>query len=126
MAFKICPKCNEKCPARIRRCKKCDTVFAFKIKKNKIKSKTIENWRDLVVGDYIKVSGGPIWIGKDGLELPMGYSGIYAVVGLDKNGILACGKDKTGGFCHIWMEEEKSNDFGILKKPHKVSKINTK
>ena len=82
MAFKICPNCNEKNPARIRRCKKCDSVFAFKVKSKSSKNSVakVSNWKELVAGDYIKASGGPVFIGKDGVELPMGYSGIFSVI----------------------------------------------
>lgn len=125
MAFKTCPQCNEKNPARIRKCKKCNAAFAFKVKKNKLNSKVkvMDDWKSLIVGDYIKVSGGPVWIDKDNNETPMGYDGIYVVVGFDENGILALGKDKSSGFCHIWMETEQYRN-GLLKRPHKVSKIN--
>ena len=127
MAFKICPKCNEKCPARIRRCKKCDSAFAFKVKKNKHgRQTTVSDWKELAPGDYIKVSGGSVWLDKDGTELSMGYSGVFAVIGVDKNGILACGKDKTSGFCHIWMADEIMNSVGLLKRPHKIAKLNVK
>lgn len=128
MAFKVCPKCSEKCPARIRRCKKCNSVFSFKVKsKNKIKKTAYtSDWKNLSVGDYIKVAGGPVWIDQNGTELPMGYSGIFSVIDLDKNGILACGKYKNSGFCHIWMAEEIVNNCGIHKRPHKIAKLNIK
>jgi hypothetical protein len=125
MAFKTCPNCGDKCPARIRKCKKCDSIFCFKAKSKKTKATSVSDWNSLLIGDYIKVSGGPVWIGQDGTELPMGYSGIFSVVSLDKNGILACGRDKTSGFCHIWMAEELLNDCGIHKRPHKVARIKT-
>jgi ribosomal protein L40E len=125
MPLKICEKCGEKSGPRARKCKKCDGTFAFKVKsKDKNKQTVVSNWRDLVSGDYIKTSGGPVWINKDGTESPMGYSGIFSVVSLDENGILACGRDKTSGFCHIWMTDEVINSSGIHKRPHKVSKIN--
>lgn len=129
MAFKVCPNCNEKNPARIRRCKKCDAAFAFKVKGKTSKNKSlakVSNWKELAEGDYIRASGGPVWIGKGGEELPMGYSGIFSVISLDENGILACGKDKTSGFCHIWMGREMVNACGIHKRPHRISKLNIK
>jgi ribosomal protein L40E len=125
LAFKICAKCGEKCPARIRKCKKCDSAFAFKVRKKKPRSVQVQDWRDLKSGDLIKVSGGPVWIGGDGNETPMGYSGFYLVKELDSNGILACGTHNSSGFCHIWMQGEKLSDIGILKRPHKISKMKT-
>lgn len=128
MAFKICPKCNEKCPARIRRCKKCDSVFAFKIKSKSPKTRKVpmSNWKELKEGDHIKVSGGPVWVDKENNETSMGYSGLYVVVDLDQNGILARGTDKFSGYCHIWMGDEILNNIGITKRPHNVFKVNLK
>lgn len=123
LVFKICDKCGEKCPARIKKCKKCDSAFVFKVKRKKPRLSRVQNWGELKSGDLIKVSGGPVWIGSDGDEIPMGYSGVYVVKSLDSNGILACGAQKTSGFCHIWMEEEKLSDMGILKRPHRVFKL---
>lgn len=124
MAHKICPSCGSNCPIRIRKCKSCGCTFSFKPRKNKKKTSFVKNWKDLSVGDYIKSSGGPVWIDKDGNEMSMGYSGTYSVLGLDENGILAQGRDKTSGFCHIWMAKEFVNCFGIHKRPHKIFKLN--
>jgi len=123
LAFKICPKCGEKCPARIRKCKGCDSVFAFKVKKKGPRSSRVDDWRELVSGDSIKVSGGPVWVNAEGIESSIGYSGTFLVKSLDSNGILACGTLKNSGHCHIWMGEEKLSFTGILKRPHKVFKL---
>ena len=124
MAFKLCPRCGEKCPARIRKCKKCDGTFAFKIKKKKAKTTSVSDWKALATGDRIKVSGGSVYIDKQGNEMSMGYSGVFSVCSVDEKGIVACGKDKTSGFCHIWMVEETVSEMGILKRPHKIRRIN--
>ena len=74
MPFKTCENCGEKCAPRLRKCKKCDFTFAFKVKKkndNKVCAKV--NWQELANGDYIKVTAGPVWIGKDKTEISMGY-----------------------------------------------------
>jgi len=123
LAFKICPKCGEKCPARIRRCKGCESSFAFKVKKKGPKSSRVDDWRSLISGDSIKVSGGPVWVNSDGSESSMGYSGTFVVKSLDSNGIIACGIQKNSGFCHIWMGEEIISSTGILKRPHKLFKL---
>lgn len=127
MPLKICPNCGEKCGPRSRRCKKCNSSFAFKVKKktSAVASK-MENWQALQPGDQIRVSGGPIWMGKDSIETPMGYNGTYSVIELDKNGILARGMDRFSGFCHIWMAEEKVSDVGIVKRPHRIFKLRGK
>lgn len=123
LAFKICPKCGEKCPVRIRKCKGCDSTFAFKVRKKGTKSTRVQDWRELNPGDLIKVSGGPVWVNADGSETSMGYSGAFVVKSLDSNGIVACGTQKTSGFCHIWMGEETISSTGILKRPHKVLRL---
>lgn len=126
MAFKICENCKEKNPARIRRCKKCDSTFAFKIKKKNIKKEKISDWKELQQGDIIKVVGGPVFLDKENNEIPMGYSGLFSVISLDKNGIIAHGKDKCCGFCHIWMSKEQISFSGVLKKPHRVYKVKSR
>lgn len=127
MVFKICTSCNEKNPGRVRRCKKCDNLFAFKVKrKKKDKKEKVSNWKELKPGDVIKVKGGSVFLDKEKNEIPMGYSGTFAVLSLDKNGIVAHGKDKHCGFCHIWMEKEQISPSGIIKRPHKICKLNIK
>jgi hypothetical protein len=124
MPLKTCPNCGTKCAPRLRQCKKCDAKFAFKVKKKRPRRSSVSDWRTLHPGDYIKVSGGPVWIDKYRNEMPMGYFGTHVVVGLDQNGILALGKDRTSGFCHIWMGDETISNSGIVKRPHKISKLN--
>jgi hypothetical protein len=119
MPKKNCPKCSTSVHARSKLCK-CGYEFIFKTKKNKYKS---VKWQELVIGDSIKVSGGPFWENSKGIKVLMGYKGIYNVVGLDQNGIIAYGNDR-GGFCHIWMKEEIVTTDGIVKVPHKIKKIN--
>jgi ribosomal protein L40E len=128
MVFKICSSCNEKNPGRVRRCKKCDNIFAFKVKKknNKDKKEKVSDWRELQKGDLIRVKGGPVFLDKGKSEIPMGYSGTFSVVNIDDNGIVAHGRDKYCGYCHIWMGKEKVSASGILKKPHKIYKLNIK
>jgi ribosomal protein L40E len=125
MAFKVCSSCNEKNPVRVRKCKKCDSAFAFKVKRKKEKKEKISDWKELKQGDYIKVIGGPVFLDKQKNEIPMGYTGTFSVMSLDKNGIIAHGIDKSCGFCHIWMGKAGMNSCGLLKKPHKIYKINT-
>jgi hypothetical protein len=123
MPLKTCTGCGTKCAPRLRKCGKCGTVFAFKVKKKSQASSRVENWKELQSGDNIRVSGGPVWVDKEMVETSMGYSGIFLVVGLDQNGILARGLDRSSGYCHIWMGEEKLSDAGIIKRPHRVSKL---
>lgn len=124
MAFKVCDGCKFKNPARVRKCKQCDAAFAFKVKRKKEKKQKISDWKELIPGDYIKVAGGSIFIDKEENEIPMGYNGIFVVISLDKNGIMAHGKDKSSGFCHIWMNKEQLSPSGIIRRPHKIYKLN--
>lgn len=124
MILKKCENCGEECPPRIRKCKKCGNQFVFKVKKKKIGTlHKVSDWKSLESGDHIRVSGGPVWPSDDSTEKPMGYSGIFEVVKLDDNGIVARGFGGASGYCHIWMGEEKLSSTGMIKRPHKISKL---
>jgi len=70
MPKKICEKCQKENGVRSRRCKFCDAGFAFKIKKEKIKTTKID-WKLLQPGDVVKVlGGGPIWRPVDYVDNP--------------------------------------------------------
>lgn len=126
---KSCPDCGTITGPRAYACKKCNHIFIFKAKSKEAKNTKIIhnfNWRDLVKGDKIKVTGGPYYVHR-GDFLRMGYRGKFIVEGVDKNGILAWGIDKTGGFCHIWMNGETQNkETGVWKIPHKILKLKLK
>lgn len=123
MPLKTCLNCGEKCAPRIRKCKKCDYTFAFKVKKKSPPVQKVSDWKSLEVGDHIRVSGGPVWLLSDSTEKPMGYSGIFEVMKLDHNGIVARGVGGDSGYCHIWMGEEVVSSTGMVKRPHRISKL---
>jgi hypothetical protein len=56
-------------------------------------------------------------------KISMGYRGKFKVFRLDNNGIVAYGIEKTSGYCHIWMAEEKLIDGKLLKRPHRIAKV---
>lgn len=56
-------------------------------------------------------------------KISMGYRGKFKVFRLDANGIVAYGIEKTSGYCHIWMAEEKLIDGKLLKRPHRIAKV---
>ena len=122
---KICDKCGSENGARAKRCIKCNSGFAFKVKS--IEQKTIKselvNWRELQKGDKIKVRGGP-YFEKDGEITPMGYNGKFVVDSLDDKGICAFGIDRYSGFCHIYMgRDDLNNETGLWKVKHKIKKL---
>ena len=126
---KTCPKCSHETGPRAYCCPKCNHVFAFKPKSKEAKNtKLIQNvnWRELVKGDRIKVTGGPYFVSK-GEFIPMGYRGRFVVESVDANGILAWGIDKSAGFCHIYMGGDIQNkETGVWKTKHKLIKLKQK
>jgi hypothetical protein len=126
---KTCPNCSTETGPRAYCCPSCNYVFAFKPKSKEAKNtKIIRNfdWRDLVKGDRIKVTGGPYFI-HDGEFIPMGYRGKFVVEGIDQFGIKAWGIDRTTGFAHIWMAEDFHNkETGVWKTAHKLIKLKNK
>jgi len=126
---KICPDCGTPTGPRAYCCKKCNHIFCFKPKSKEAKNtKMIQNvnWRELVKGDRIKVGGGPYFVSR-GEFIPMGYRGRFVVEGVDANGILAWGIDKSAGFCHIYMGGDIQNkETGVWKTKHKLIKLKQK
>lgn len=126
---KICASCGKGNGPRAFACKFCNTPFVFKAKSKEAKNTKIIrdiNWKDLVKGDRIKVSGGPFFMSK-GEFVHMGYRGRFIVESLDKNGILAWGLDKHQGFCHIYMGGDVQNkETGVWKIKHKLMKLKNK
>jgi ribosomal protein L40E len=126
---KFCDKCGTATGPRAFVCKNCNHQFAFKAKSREQKNTKIIrdiNWKELVKGDKIKVSGGPYFVFK-GEFIPMGYRGRFIVEKIDEKGICAWGIDKQSGFVHIYMGKDIQNrDTGIWKVKHKIVKIKRK
>ena len=126
---KVCPDCGSTTGPRAYCCKKCNHIFIFKPKSKEAKNTKIiqnVNWRELVKGDRIKVTGGPYFVSK-GEFIPMGYRGRFVVESVDKNGILAWGIDKSQGFAHIYMGGDIQNkETGVWKTKHKLLKLKKK
>ena len=126
---KICASCGSPNGPRSFACKSCNAPFVFKVKSKEAKNTKIirdVNWKDLVKGDRIKVSGGPFFMSK-GEFVHMGYRGRFIVESLDKNGILAWGLDKYQGFCHIYMGGDIQNkETNVWKTKHNLIKLKNK
>jgi hypothetical protein len=126
---KTCPNCSTTTGPRAYACKSCGHVFVFLPKsKEKKNTKIIKdfNWRDLIKGDKIKVSGGPYYVSR-GEFIPMGYRGRFIVEAIDQYGIRAYGIDKSQGFCHIYMGPDIQNkDTKVWKIKHKLWKLKQK
>jgi hypothetical protein len=126
---KCCDSCGHCTGPRAYMCPKCNNPFVFKAQsKEKKNTKIIKdfNWRDLVKGDKIKVSGGPYFVSR-GEFIPMGYRGRFIVESIDDKGIRAMGLDKYQGFCHIYMGPDWQNpETHVWKTKHKLLKLKPK
>lgn len=126
---KTCPKCSSETGPRAYCCPKCNYVFVFKPKSKEAKNtKIVQNfdWKELVKGDRIKVSGGPYFVAR-GEFIPMGYRGRFVVEGIDEHGIRAWGIDKQQGFAHIYMGGDIQNkETGVWKIKHKLLKLKSR
>lgn len=126
---KACSNCGKITGPRAYFCKGCNTPFIFKAKSKESKNTKIirdVNWKELVKGDRIKVSGGPYFV-SHGNFIPMGYRGRFIVDSIDQYGIKAWGSDKHTGFAHIWMAGDMQNkETGVWKTAHKLIKLKNK
>jgi len=133
---KLC-RCGHKNGPRAKSCSKCDVKFAFAAKKfspNKVEKKSEDlDWKQLQKGDYIKsVAGyGPFYpttdeVTEEFVAMPMGHYGVFVVAFVDENGIGAHEVlvDSNGGFCYLYMGEEKlSSVTETVLRPHKLYRI---
>lgn len=126
---KACPKCGTVTGPRAYFCKNCNTPFVFKVKSREARNTKIIrdfNWKELVKGDRIKVTGGPYYVAR-GEFIPMGYRGRFVVDSIDEHGIRAFGLDKHAGFCHIYMGPDIQNkETKVWKIKHKLLKLKQK
>jgi len=126
---KACDKCGTTTGPRAYMCKKCNTPFVFKAKSKEHKQTKIIrdfNWKELIKGDRIRVTGGPYYV-SHGEFIPMGYRGRFIVEGIDQHGIKAWGLDKHSGFCHIYMGPDFQNkETSVWKIKHKLMKLKPK
>lgn len=131
IGIKYCPKCESQMGARANKCPnpKCQHDFK-KIREKKSlgisKVKADFDWRTLKRGDEIKVvaGSGPYYKFSDGRTEHMGYSGVFSVIYVDKNGIHAHSKEE-GGHSYIYMGETNDNGERVLKS-HKISFVRKK
>jgi adenine specific DNA methylase Mod len=134
---KRCPSCQAENSARSFKCVGCGYQFVKTIASSaikKIKDKIIKkkygfekvDWKNLVPGTIIKVSGGPYYIAKEEKHL-MGYVGTFKVMRVEEEGILATPiKAKESGMCFIYLGAKKSTSYGMVKRPHRIVKVNEK
>jgi len=142
---KICSSCKKPNGPRAFFCKYCKTPYETRttpgpipyLKRITENEKPSDydsfNWEMLVPGDFIVVKGGPYHLSYDEhgqeVRLPMGEKGLFKVLRLEQNGILAYPKGKKHE-CHglhfIYMGEETDCAAGIIKVPHRVRKAKLK
>jgi len=131
---KLCKNCNKINGARAHSCKHCDHAFVTKSKGDKpVKPKKtkkyseVENWKDLIVGDKIKVIGrsGNYYINSSGERQYMTDAGSYTISATDDSGLMVYGDGE--GFGYIYMGPEVRSDVipNMYRSPHKIVKINT-
>ncbi len=137
---KICKNCGISCGPRSLACPKCGIKFIFKDKSpaqildkimGNIPSKTLCDYKTLERGDRIKViqGSGPYFKSKEtGENIPMGYTGKFKVLYVDKNYIHATGNKKEGvnARCLIYVGPPQQSQYGVWKEPHKVVKLKRK
>ena len=127
---KLCSKCSNINGARAYTCKYCNEPFEVRAKGSKIKKKRIKkleyiDWKDLEIGQRIKVMGrsGTYYVSENGDKTYMSDPGIYNVVGKDNNGLRVYGKS---GYTYIYMGPEKKSPLldNMFNAPHKIMKVN--
>ena len=127
---KLCSKCNNVNGARAYTCKYCNEPFEVRAKGSKIKKKRIKkleyiDWKELEIGQRIKVMGrsGTYYVSENGDKTYMSDPGIYNVVGKDTTGLRVYGKS---GYTYIYMGPEKKSSLldNMFNAPHKIMKVN--
>lgn len=127
---KLCNKCNNINGARAYVCKHCGESFEVrsngsKIKKKRIKKLEYVNWKEIEIGQRIKVMGrsGTYYINQTGEKTYMSDPGIYTIIGRDNTGLRVYGKS---GYTYIYMGPEKKSSLmdNMYNAPHKIMKVN--
>ena len=127
---KLCTKCNNINGARAYTCKHCNEPFEVRAKGSKIKKKHVKklefiDWKELEIGQRIKVMGrsGTYYVNENGDKTYMSDPGLYNIVGKDNNGLRVYGKS---GYTYIYMGEEKKSNLldNMFNAPHKIMKVN--
>ena len=121
---KKCPKCETINGVRSFMCKNKKCKFEFNVKRKLPKTLQVSNWRELKIGQKIKVLGrsGPYFLDKDGIKHYWSESGsVYIVYGLDKNGIQAYPVN-GGGYTYLYMGKEKLSSItkSCYNAPHRL------
>lgn len=127
---KLCTKCNNINGARAYVCKHCNEPFEVRAKGSKIKKKHVKkleliDWKEIEIGQRIKVMGrsGTYYVSENGEKTYMSDPGLYNVVGKDNNGLRVYGKS---GYTYIYMGPEKKSSLldNMFNAPHKIMKVN--
>lgn len=92
--YKDCP-CGMRLPSLT---KKCECGHIFYVVRLPKKSKLYREvpWQDLLPGDMIYIENTDTWVNPDGEMIPMGESGEYQVIRLQKDGIVVYNKTGYG------------------------------
>lgn len=135
---KICPSCGHATGPRSFTCPACS--YEYNVQKGVTKlikgknGNSVEDWRELEVGDCIKVisGSGPYWplnnVKEDGTDKEhFGYSGLFKIHRRNQDGLLCYPLDKkNSGACFIYMGPKKESRLGAILRPHKIRKVDSK
>ena len=140
---KTCKSCGHQTGPRTIICQQCSYVFL----PDKVKPETAPSepkkrgrkrklrfnkrgekcdWRSLQKRDRIRVlGGGPYWPMPDGSKETIGYKGVFTVINLDSKGIsvFPVGKTKESGLCYIYMGPRTPSPTGLIRRAHRIRKI---
>ena len=120
--IKTCGSCGKGCGPRTISCS-CGVRFVFKAKsKNHVRTKGLEDWRELKKDQRIKsVQGyGPYFVGEDGERQNMGYYGVFKVRSVQSDGILAV-SDK--GFVFLYMGKTQDSKVAGVREAHRLELV---
>lgn len=118
---KLCVHCNTINGVRSYECKNCGQAFKMRKGPKGIRKKRIEDHRDLVKGQVIKVVGGsgPYYTDEYGEKSYMVERGKYIVSHTDNDGIHAYGKT---GYNYLYMGKRCASPMldSITRSPCKI------
>lgn len=109
---KPCPTCGSLTSVSQRVCKSCNHIF-YEVKQKKAPRGFAEvNWKELEVNQEVFILSSDIWTSPSGERIMMGETGLYKVVRLTHQGILAYGES---GFAFFDMISEGVGRSGIKR-----------
>jgi len=116
--YKDCP-CGMRLPNSVKSCD-CGHVFYVVRPPKKSKKYVLVDWTTLQVGDNIYIENSDVWTSPEGVMIPMGESGEYQVIRVQKNGLVIY--NKTGYGFQDMVNVGYNEKTGITRGAAKVYK----